>query len=67
MLYGAIGGLFLGGLVTLRPDHDRYIQAVRQAIAACRSAVVVHALSMQQQREAARFLAERGGEVTRTL
>ncbi len=67
VLYGAIGGLFLGGLVTLRPDHDRYVQAVRQAIAAGRSAVVVHALSMQQQREAARFLAERGGEVTRTL
>lgn len=67
VLYGAIGGLFLGGLVALRPDHDRYINAVRQAIAAGGSAVVVHALSLQQQREAARFLAERGAEVTRTL
>lgn len=67
VLYGAIGGLFLGGLVALRPDHDRYIQAVREAIAAGRSAVVVHALSAMQQREAARFLAVRGAEVTRTL
>lgn len=67
VLYGAIAGLFLGGLVALRPDHDRYIQAVREAIAAGRSAVVVHALSAMQQREAARFLSERGAEVTRTL
>ncbi|MQP77210.1 hypothetical protein CQ393_15110 [Stenotrophomonas sp. MYb238] len=67
VLYGAIGGLFLGGLVALRPDHDRYIQAARKAVAAGRSAVVVHALSMTQQQQAARFLAERGADVTRTL
>lgn len=67
VLYGTIGGLFLGGLVALRPDHDRYIQAVRDAIAAGSSAVVVHALSSQQQNDAADFLAEHGGEVTRTL
>lgn len=67
VLYGAIGGLFLGGLVSLRPDHDRYIRAVRKAVAAGRSAVVVHALSSGQQSEAARFLAQRGAEVTRTL
>ncbi len=67
VLYGAIGGLFLGGLIALRPDHDRYIQAVRKAIADGGSAVVVHALSVEQQQEAARFLSERGGAVTRTL
>ncbi|SBV35639.1 conserved hypothetical protein [uncultured Stenotrophomonas sp.] len=67
VLYGAIGGLFLGGLVALRPDHDRYIQAVRKAVAAGGGAVVVHALSMAQQQEAASFLAGRGADVTRTL
>jgi hypothetical protein len=67
VLYGAIAGLFLGGLVALRPDHDRYIQTVRESVAAGRSAVVVHALSTQQQHEAAQFLAARGAEVTRTL
>src|SRR5690606_37775781 len=25
--FGIVAGLFLGGLVALRPDHDRYIQA----------------------------------------
>lgn len=67
VLYGTIGGLVLGGLVALRPDHDRYIQAVRSAVAKGGSAVVVHSLSTQQQHDAAEFLAEHGGEVTRTL
>lgn len=65
--FGAIAGLLLGGLVSLRPDHDPYIHAARDAIAAGRGAVVVHALSAEQQAEAARFLEGRGGDVTRTL
>lgn len=65
--FGTIAGLLLGGLVSLRPDHDRYIHASREAIAAGRGAVVVHALSATQLTEAARFLEGRGGEVTRTL
>ena len=67
VLYGAIGGLLLGGLVALRPDHDPYVLSVRKAIAAGHSAVVVHALSVPQQQAAADFLAGRGADVTRTL
>ena len=65
--FGATAGLMLGGLVALRPDHDRYVQATRDAMEEGRSTVVVHALSGEQQQAAADFLASRGGEVTRTL
>lgn len=65
--FGALGGLMLGGLVALRPDHDPYIHATRDAMAQRRTTVVVHALSAEQADRAAELLAARGGEVTRTL
>lgn len=65
--FGGIAGLLLGGLVSLRPDHDRYIHATRNAIADGRTTVVVHALSSAQRSQAAQFLAARGAEVTETL
>lgn len=65
--FGTLAGLLLGGLVSLRPDHDPYIHATRDAIAQRRSTVVVHALSADQADRAAALLAARGGEVTRTL
>jgi hypothetical protein len=66
-VFGAVGGLFLGGLVSLRPDHDRYILATRDAIAQGRTTVVVHALSEAQLSQANEVLAARGAEITRTL
>ncbi len=65
--FGLLAGLLLGGLVALRPDHDRYIQAAHDAVAEGRTTVVVHAFSGEQQQAAAEFLSARGGEVTRTL
>lgn len=65
--FGAVAGLMLGGLVSLRPDHDRYVHATRDAMEAGQGTVVVHALSTAQQKMAAEFLAQHGGEVTRTL
>lgn len=65
--FGAVGGLLLGGLVSIRPDHDRYVQATHDAMAAHRTTVVVHALSHEQQQRARDFLVERGAEVTGTL
>ena len=67
LAFGATAGLMLGGLVALRPDHDRYVQATRDAMEEGRSTVVVHALSGEQQDAAAQFLSDRGGEVTKTL
>lgn len=67
LFFGTVAGLLLGGLVSLRPDHDRYVHATRDAMQAGRSTVVVHALSAEQNAHAADFLRARGGEVTRTL
>ena len=64
---GAIAGLMLGGLVALRPDQDRYVQATQDAIAERRFTVVVHALSGDEADRAAALLSGLGAEVTRTL
>lgn len=65
--FGAIAGLMLGGLVTLRPDHDRYLLAVQEAIKSGQSAVVVHASSTEQRRQAAEALEREGGQAVSTL
>ena len=67
VFFGTTAGLFLGGLVSLRPDHARYIDAARAAQADGRTTVVVHALSAEQRSRAADFLSGRGGEVTQTF
>jgi hypothetical protein len=65
--FGATAGLFLGGFVSLRMDHDRYVQAARDAMKAGHTTVVVHAFSMAQREQAADFLRGQGGDVTSTL
>jgi hypothetical protein len=67
LFFGWIGGLMLGGLVSLRPDHDRYIEATRDAMDAGKTTVVVHAFSAEQAGQAAEVLRAQGGEVTSTL
>ncbi|MDR7133658.1 hypothetical protein J2X06_000842 [Lysobacter niastensis] len=67
VFFGATAGLFLGGLVTLRPDHDPYILKIRGALEEGKCAVVVHALSHEQMKIAADLLQRSGGEVVRTL
>lgn len=32
LFFGTVAGLMLGGLVVLRPDHDRYVEAARDAM-----------------------------------
>lgn len=60
-------GLMLGGLVTLRPDHDPYIVQVLEALGEGRCAVVVHAFDHAQYEGAVRRLGEAGGEVVGTI
>ncbi|WP_158601762.1 riboflavin biosynthesis protein RibA [Solilutibacter pythonis] len=67
IVFGAVFGLLLAGLVTLRPDHDAYIVMVREAMGEGRSAVVVHALDHDQRDAARRFLEAQSGEVVSTL
>ena len=67
LFFGAVGGLFLGGLVSLRPDHDPYVLAARDAMDSGRTTVVVHAFTAAQADETAEYLRGQGGEVTSTL
>jgi len=67
LFFGTVAGLMFGGLVALRPDHDRYVQATRDAMDAGSTTVVVHAFSAAQAHQAADFLRAQGGDVTSTL
>ncbi len=67
MGFGGVAGLMFGGLVSLRPDHDRYVEATRDAMTAGNTTVVVHAFSAEQREHAAEFLRAQGGKVTSTL
>lgn len=67
LFFGAIAGLMLGGLVTLRPDHDAYLMKVMGALDEGRSAVVVHAFSADQRNQAQDWLQQAGGETIATL
>ena len=67
LFFGAVAGLMFGGLVSLRPDHDRYVEATREAMAEGHTTVLVHAFSMEQRDRAAEFLRGQGGDVTQTL
>lgn len=65
--FATVGGLLLGGLVSIRPDHDRYVHATHDAMEARRTTVVVHALSKDEQQRASELLSARGADVTATL
>ncbi len=67
LFFGTVAGLLLGGLVALRPDHDRYVLAARDAMAEGNTTVVVHAFNAGQRERAAKFLRGQGGAVTATL
>jgi hypothetical protein len=67
LFFGAVAGLMLGGLVSLRPDHDPYVEAARDAIAEGNTTVVVHAFSAEQAARAADYLKAEGGDTTVTL
>jgi hypothetical protein len=50
--FGAIAGLLLGGLVSLRPDHDRLITWARASARDGHWLVLVHARDHEQERKA---------------
>jgi hypothetical protein len=65
--FATVAGLMLGGLVSLRPDHDPYIQRVRGALTEGRSAVVFHGFDREERDAAATELRRLGGETVTTL
>ena len=60
-------GLFAGGLVTLRPDHDPHNLRVMEEVGKGRHAVLVHPIRHSDAARAAELLEEASGEVIRTL
>lgn len=60
-------GLFAGGLVTLRPDHDPLNIRVMEAVGEGRHAVVAHPVRHADAARVAELLESASGEVIRTL
>lgn len=65
--FGTVGGLMLGGAVSLRPDHSPYIAAAREALEKGKHVVVVHATSTGELNQAEAILKANAGETVRTL
>ncbi len=56
LMFGTIFGLMVGGLLTIRPDHEVVVARVREAIAHGQWSVVIHPASYRQRVEATRAL-----------
>lgn len=65
--FGAIAGLLLGGLVSLRPDHDRLIARARAAIRHRHFYLVVHTRDHDQERRVKDLLHDMSSDVTATF
>lgn len=67
LLFGLMFGLMVGGLITIRPDHDVVVAPVRDAVKNGRWSVVVHPSSRTQLVETARTLGQTGVPIFQTL
>lgn len=67
LVFGAVGGMMLGGLLTLRPDHEAYLMNARQALKEGKFVVAVHAASSEQQEEAEKILHQKADDTTQSL
>lgn len=67
VFFATLAGLMLGGLATLRPDHDPYILTVLDACRDGRAAVIVHGRTADERDAAVQALRAAGGEVVGTL
>ncbi|CAG0960473.1 hypothetical protein BURK1_00690 [Burkholderiales bacterium] len=66
LMFGTMFGLLLGGLLTIRPDHDAVISSVREATRTGRWAVVVHPVTRPEFELSVRALEDTGVPVART-
>ena len=62
-----VGGLLLGGLISLRPDHDRLIQFSRQVTNQRRWMLLVHVETVEQKREVKKYLHRFSDEIVASL
>lgn len=65
--FGAIAGLLLGGLVSLRPDHDRLIAWVKSSTQDGHWFVLVHARNHDEERRAKHALQAVSDKVVETF
>lgn len=66
-VFGAVGGLLLAGMVTLRPDHMPYLVMAQSALRKGKYVVTVHASSTEQLDEATKTLRNRGVRSVRSF
>lgn len=66
-IFGAVGGMMLGGLVSMRPDRTLLDTKVESAVQEGRWAVVVHPVDQGEEERAMDVLEHSNGEVIHTL
>lgn len=67
IFYCFLVGLLFGGLVTVRPDHNRYVREAKAALAEGKSLLVVHARSLKELRRAKSSIEKAGTDVVSTV
>jgi hypothetical protein len=67
MGFGGVLGMMMGGLVSLRPDHDVLISKVEEATQEGRWAVVVHPRNAAQQARAEAVIIHSHGHMVHTF
>jgi len=67
LLFGTMFGLMVGGMITIRPDHDAVVAPVREAVQDGRWSVVVHPNSRSQLADTTRTLGQTGVPIFQTL
>lgn len=67
VVFCTIGGLLIGGALTLRPDHMPFLVAARAALGKGQTVVVVHAETLEQVQQAQDILDQAGLQTVRTL
>ncbi len=67
IVYCAVMGLLLAGLLSLRPDHTPYIVKSQAALKEGKSVVTVHASSLEQMQQANTELEKHSSQIVTTL
>ncbi|MCL5042574.1 MAG: hypothetical protein M1440_08980 [Gammaproteobacteria bacterium] len=67
IVFSAVIGLLLGGLVSMRPDHMPYLVKAQAALKEGKSVVTIHAASLKQMQAASDELEKHSGQVVSSL
>lgn len=66
-VFGAVGGMMTGGLISIRPDRSLLDAKVETAVQQGRWAVIVHPVNRGEEKRALNVLERTSGEVVHTL